>query len=659
MKKFILALTYTLATLFSTPGLTAERISTADLIEGISTSKNFLKDKGHFEKNANGFSSYADAAAASPVDGTGGSATNTCTRTTSSPLAGDGSFLITHAGTNRQGDGCSASFSIDSSAKGKALQIKFDYAVASGTMSDTDQSVWVYDVTNSRLIQPAGSAILNSGIIESKTLSFQSSSDSTSYRLIFHTSSTSTTSYTLKIDDIIVRPIVAVSGASVTDWQTFTPTGGWTNTTYTGQWRRVGDSMEVRATATLTGTPVGTLSITIPNSQAIDTTKVEAGVPIGQLRWYDSGTTGVMTGSMVINGSTAVTPTGQRFAAAGNNDLLSFTPSALKTFASGDLVLMEFKVPIVGWGSNQVLSSDTDTRIVSAVFSLDSSQTGVNPNNSDVKINLSKVLNDTHGGIVTASGKYIVKVPGTYDVSARVALQTPNVIAGAEYRLVIYKNGADAGRGQSYIGVSATAANLTVSTLLYNLVAGDYIELYLYGSGNNSASTLTVYGDASSPAYTSMSMYRLAGPSQIAASESVIASYQVGSGQSLTSTGIIKADTKLIDTHNAYSTSTGIFTAPISGSYRVSGALFSNTATSNWEVSVRKNSGNIIRCNISPVYSGGTTSVNNDSVCAFPGVTISMKAGDTLDIYNITAVGVGTLYASTLDNWILIERVGY
>jgi hypothetical protein len=260
MKRFILALTYTLATLFSTPGLTAERISTADLIEGISTSKNFLKDKGHFEKNANGFSSYADAAGTAPVDGTGGTATNTCTRTTSSPLAGDGSFLITHAGTNRQGDGCSASFSIDSSAKGKALQIKFDYAVASGTMSDTDQSVWVYDVTNSRLIQPAGSAILNSGVTESKTLTFQSSIDSTSYRLIFHTSSTSTTSYTLKIDDIIVRPIVAVSGASATDWVAWTPTGAWTTNTptYTGFWRRVGDSMEVRVNVAFTGAPDAT-----------------------------------------------------------------------------------------------------------------------------------------------------------------------------------------------------------------------------------------------------------------------------------------------------------------------------------------------------------------------------------------------------------------
>ncbi len=134
---------------------------------------------------------YADAAQANPVDGTGGSPASTFAVSTDSTMRGVTNFLWTHSAANRQGEGFSYDFSIDPSDKGKVLQCSFEYLISSGTYADNDMSVWIYDVTNAVLIQPAPYLIKNSGIIEKFAVEFQTSSNSTSYRLIIHTGSTS------------------------------------------------------------------------------------------------------------------------------------------------------------------------------------------------------------------------------------------------------------------------------------------------------------------------------------------------------------------------------------------------------------------------------------------------------------------------------------
>ncbi|MEZ0208746.1 MAG: hypothetical protein ACAH17_01035, partial [Candidatus Paceibacterota bacterium] len=203
---------------------------------------NYIKN-GHAEVNTTGWATYADAAASRPVDGTGGSPTVTWTRSTSSPLRGQASFLLTKDAANRQGEGASYAFTIDSADQAKVLNISFDWAVASGTYSggssstDSDLIVYIYDVTNSRLIEPAPIK-LDGAVVGTNykyVSSFQSSSNSTSYRLIVHCATTSASAYTVKFDNVAVGPSVVTTGAFISDWQSFTPTGAWsTNTTYTG-----------------------------------------------------------------------------------------------------------------------------------------------------------------------------------------------------------------------------------------------------------------------------------------------------------------------------------------------------------------------------------------------------------------------------------------
>lgn len=71
--------------------------------------------------------------------------------------------------------------------------------------------------------------------------------------------------------------IITPAKSNLTNWASYTPTGSWDNTTYQGQWRRVGDSMELSLVAKCTGTVSGTndpFTITIPSGYTIDTNKL-------------------------------------------------------------------------------------------------------------------------------------------------------------------------------------------------------------------------------------------------------------------------------------------------------------------------------------------------------------------------------------------------
>jgi hypothetical protein len=137
--------------------------------------RNYVKNGGA-ESGRAGWVTYADAAAASPVDCTGGSPSSTWTVSATTPLSGAYSFLWTHSANNRQGEGASYAFTIDTADQARLESISFDYEVASGTFVggvvpiggatavDSDLEVYVYDVTNSTLTQPSNFRLLqNSG----------------------------------------------------------------------------------------------------------------------------------------------------------------------------------------------------------------------------------------------------------------------------------------------------------------------------------------------------------------------------------------------------------------------------------------------------------------------------------------------------------------
>lgn len=223
-----------------------------------------------FEGGVNGWATYADAAGATPVDGTGGSPTTTFTRTTTSAdvLRGAASGLITKDAADRQGEGVSYDLVVDNIDVLAIQQISFDYKVSANfvTGASSDLRVYAYDIDNGGLITPAAVTI------DSTEGTFQTTflnTNTKNVRLIFHIATTNASAWTMSIDNVRVGPNEVSAGIpTMTSWQSYTPTytGLGTVTTNFAQWRRVGDTLELQG-AFVTGTPTGTAAtISFPNA---------------------------------------------------------------------------------------------------------------------------------------------------------------------------------------------------------------------------------------------------------------------------------------------------------------------------------------------------------------------------------------------------------
>ena len=161
----------------------------------------------------------------------------------------------------------------------------------------------------------------------------------------------------LFLDNVTVGPNEVIQGAAIGDWQTFTPTGLWTtNTTYTGQWRRVGDSMEIHATAAiLTGAPnTATFTLDVPFGLTFDTSKIPAGVlnafPLGSAVASDSGS-GYYLGVPSWRYATS------QIEVMGQDTENYWTQAVPFSWTNGDSANVQMTIPIVGWSSNTILSN--------------------------------------------------------------------------------------------------------------------------------------------------------------------------------------------------------------------------------------------------------------------------------------------------------------
>lgn len=157
------------------------------------------------EAGTEGWATYADAAAATPVDGTGGSPTVTWSRITDFPLVGIGSFLFTKDAVNRQGEGVSYAFVLPVGYRNQNQSLSLIFEVATGTYTDGDIAVFLYDIDGATLITPEVSPLVdavNANLV--KTTFVLDDPTSANYRFIIHQASTTTNGYTIRFDQFIV-----------------------------------------------------------------------------------------------------------------------------------------------------------------------------------------------------------------------------------------------------------------------------------------------------------------------------------------------------------------------------------------------------------------------------------------------------------------------
>ena len=319
------------------------------------------------DSGTTGYAAYADAAGSTPVDGTGGSPTVTITRTTSTPLRGSGSLLITKDAANRQGEGVSCAFTIDEADKNKNLSISFDYAVG-GTFTTGDASdvrVYIYDVTNSTLIAPTTYSLL--GATSNFVARFATTS-STSYRLIFHVATTSASAWTLKLDNIKVGPQDLVTGTAVSAWEAFsgvTTSGFGTISGASFLKRRVGDTLHVCGYFTCGTTAGTTAQINLPAEYPINTALITGQTIVGQYAVARPGAgTGTLASSNYFNPLIVQSSTSALFFANQYLNSGAFDTGAGNAVApNSSLISVNFTVPISTWSKSVNLSNASTFRM--------------------------------------------------------------------------------------------------------------------------------------------------------------------------------------------------------------------------------------------------------------------------------------------------------
>lgn len=627
---------------------------------------NFISN-GTAEADTTGWATYADAAGTSPVDGTGGSPNVTWTRSTSSPLVGTASFVFTKDAANRQGQGASYAFTVDSAYKAKVLQVSFEYMVGSGTFvagtstTDSDVVVYLYDVTNSRIIQPTTFRLYSNSSTLSTTFvsNFQTSSDSTSYRLILHCGSTSASAYTVKFDNIVVAPSSYVYGTPITDFQTYTPTfaGFGTVTSPSMWWRRVGDSVEIYGKFTSGTVTAATASFTTPNSVTIDSTKVPA---IRSSGYYTTNNSARTThgGATTITGGNTTVNFGSLSTYSGGSVTNNVTAELGNAIAvSGDVIYVDgITAPISGWGSNTQTSDQADSRNVSCT--VNSSTTSIS-SGSDVTAIFTTVEGDTHAAYNVSTGLYTVPVSGDYEVGGKISFGASfSLVAGNTIRSGVILNGSIVKFIYDHVmeaTLSTTHSTAYGSVLLKNLKAGDTIGLTAFQNGGSpralSADTQRTY----------MSINRLSQASLMSATETVGMTYNLSS-QSFSNVASLSTalfDTKVDDTHQMMNTSTGIATIKVAGRYRINASLF--FASSAWAA------GNA--CQLALVLTGskaGTYYLDSRPVEAagtferLPSgnLELSLMAGDTVKVQTLVNRTAGNTTVNANLSIFSISRVG-
>lgn len=591
---------------------------------------------------------------------TGGSPNITFTTSFSSPLSGDNSFLFNKDAANRMGQGVSYDFTINSSDQAKVLQIQFDYILSSGTFTagssttDSDVTVWIYDVTNAVLIQPSTFRLYSNSSTTSTTSigSFQTASNSTSYRLIFHVGSTSASAYTLKVDNVSVSPTSYVYGTPITDIvdkgsitlsaTTTAPTKGTVGIDKMLM-KRYGDVAEItyeynQTTAGTTGS--GSYLFSLPSGMSFDTTKIvtSGGTILNALRSTVTpigyGTIG-STAASGFNGNVVLVAynSTQFYAHVTSSQNTSGTgdPAVDDAAGSGNYAFNDasygfkfvLKAPIQGFSSSVQMSDSADTRVVDFVGNKGSTQ-AVTGDVTNVTFTANK---DSHGA--WNGSQYVVPVSGDYSVSGMVF---DSASATTETKLYINEI-----LSRRYLAYSNAGVPCSPGTLLVpNLKAGDTISV-------RSSNTMTLAANGS------LSIMRISGPSAIAATETIAASYKVVTGTTATAGSAINYDTKEYDTHNAMSS--GTFTAPAAGIYQVDVSHATGVNTRNF---LLYKNGTLYR----NIFGTNGAQASNDVKSG--STTVKLLAGDTVFITintttTLTSDGTNTVATA---NHMSIFRIG-
>ena len=654
-------------------------ITTGSLGGGSGGSKNYLTSykgntgNGNFEfGSTTGFALGHVALSnnfpsGTPTFGSGAAGTLSLAVTSSSPIAGNYSGMYISSAATTAGDFVSSNaFNIDLADQAKVQAFKISYSVPSGLTnvnlsgsSANSYAVAIYDVTNASWIQPAGAYNLVQGTgIGTAIGTFQTSSNGTSYRIVLYNANATAGAATLSLDDITVGPQTLVQTqigvvGQIIATGSITPPVGYLYANGSAVSRsQYADLFSVIGTTY--GVGDGSTTFNLPNLQGVFArgagTQTVGGISqaatLGSTQsdqiqgHYHTSTNGVNIanyGSVGSDTGTKGATTGTSIfqtplsAAIGSpiSDGTNGTPrSGAETHPANVAVAYHICYLKVAQAS-----ADTDTRVVSMLTTSTASSTA----STTTPFVYQTVLKDTHSAYNATTGKYTIPISGDYFLVATGASSSGGATIAPYVNGVIYQSG---------LFTMNASSQLSGSILLEGLKTGDIVDI------RTSSSTTT------QTAGCSFSIFKLSGPSTILASDSVIEKWNTSVTSVVASgVGVVLYTNKIKSTHGAYNSSTGLFTAPISGAYLIAGTFTGNTVSGSNGLNylyLEKNAG-------LDTLIGSCTSNTITTTLACSGSTlVSLNQGETASIafadnsaQTISASGTGSN-----TNSISIVRVG-
>lgn len=469
---------------------------------------NFI-DNTDLESATTGFATYADAAATTPVDGTGGSPSLSIARTTTAGEVqrGNASLEITKGAVNEQGEGVSYDFDIDQIdyAASKAIIVTFDYKTTTNYASN-DMRVFVYDRDGATLLNVLNS---DSGNMRACTTGckfvgvFYTTSGNNDYRLIFHVATTNATAYDVYIDNIRAGPDQVVPGAIVADLGTETWTDSWANSTTSVRLTRIGDTVFASGISTVTGAGASTFNITIPSTYTLaNSTNFQY---LGKANLEDTGSS-FFDGIIVNSGANTLVVYVNR-ASSTYADWVDITATVPHTWASGDFIKWQAMWKVSGWQASTSIS--TTEAILSTVKARYTRITAQSLNSATI-MDFSTKDYDTHNAVTTgASWKFTAPKSGYYKVRAGLQWVSRSYTTGNNVGIQLYKNGSFYSQGGGLVSAPTTASYILSnqhSDTVY-LRQGDYIDYRATngaGATNSDMMEITIEED---PDYSIFSVY--------------------------------------------------------------------------------------------------------------------------------------------------------
>lgn len=302
-------------------------------------------------------------------------------------------------------------FKLDAADLGKKLKVQFEMAPVSGYTA-SDYSIEVRASATAFTSPNRTSGTLLALSTDSSSVTSLPNATGT-FRTTFDTQSAlpyiavylvpkTTVAVSLVVSDFVVGPGVVTQGAAVSAWQNYTPTyvGFGTVVTNFAQWRRVGDSMELRASflsGTVTGVPI---SVSLPTGY----TGVASSscVLSGNLE-FDYTTTA--SGFVPIMDSAALTVI--KFGTTSSRSVFNYIGGT--NFGNGTTFTFTASVPIAEWASSAVVNIGSND--VEFAY------------NTDTATNSSNTSAFAYGPAGTTF--VVISTSGTSHIDKRVRFTTP------------------------------------------------------------------------------------------------------------------------------------------------------------------------------------------------------------------------------------------